>query len=894
MTDYTVDGQWSNVYAFISSPATVLACQVNDPSPANDRRTSIAFDGVTAGAYTAALDGMTVLVGSAAGLSDRGLGCIDGSATASSLPIIMTSNIAIADNDYVTVIQDFGVWARKKLPTYTNQLSVPRPTIAAGGDRVLKLTGANVATTYALTGAASYVTTCAGSTVTNGTTDHPTVAVTTAGEYLVKIVGTGANGAVSTTYRIVYVYSAANPPKNIILQSNSGDESGWSATIQLYENQSSVRDRAKCIIFGEDYFNGAQGSAGDLAGCENIILSGWIAGDTIDYDVDNGGVSFDVRGAGYWLDKMDNESEIVMMGTAAADWGHMASLTVDKMLWFMASWQTTCLNCMDAVYTGDTRTAPVITAPSGSIKSQIDYVTGRILANAFTDQYGRMIFRIDTPLIPIADRAGIASAATLTSADFESINIDKTILPPTSQTVITGQTAAGVYMAAIGGGRIAGRFGTQSGLDELLAADQAQLNVMAGSLFAKDNTPYKFSINNLRGNNRTIEPGKRITLTILAADNLGGVAYSGYAIVRSVDRSHDPVGGGWSISLDADAETQAGLYCTGDIPIDTDTGLPADTGVPFPNFPPFSWSNNPVPTPPPPPGTWGTCDDASPQTGPYLSAWDKTFVNGITGTTTARTWNKCTIRAATASYKSYMLFYISNTGLAYNHLTVYGIDATGARVVTGVVSTTDTYQPGYLMLMRADFSPASTTQVAGFELVCDEGLDVTAAAGPALTYGSVSWSPHFNYATGSVPVLTGSQFASNVVGLYATTYLNDPQSLFSSQHDLNINLTTTTVDAPLYFSARFEVLTANNCRSNFGFGWVDGSRTMPSTFYGYSGGIGVKNIGFSVDNDPASQTGIFQTRVWYYISTGLTTLGARQAGLQNTNLYNVCPVEVTA
>jgi len=745
------DGQLSSVYGIVSNPTAIFAARVNQATITADKLTNLTFDGVTTGAYTAIKPGMTVLIGSAAGLSDHGVGFARKSATSTMLFLGETSEILAADNDYITVLPDFAVWHKKPRmaadgtfwvntdEAYTDQLSVIKPTIYAGGDRVLLLTGASVSTTYALSGAASYVTTCSGGTVTNGTTSTPSIAFTTAGEYLVTIVATGANSKVSTTYRTVFVYTAASAPRNIILRDNPGDDAGWSATMEMYESTTTIRDRAKVVIFAADSYGGTAGSIGSLAGCENVITTGWIVGKTIVYDDIKGSVSFKIQPAAWWLDNETNEFEIPLIASStSANWHHMPSVTADLAVWNLLENYSTVLNCCDYIPTGDTRTAPKLVAPIGSVWSQVMSILDQLPAYATCNQYGQIITGIDTPLVPIADRAGIPVVVTLTADDFESIEVDAVQIQPTAQYIIIGILPSGQSICGIGGGRVPDRVGNVETPPSFMAATQDQLNVLAGSLFARDNTPYKFSIRNLRGNNRLIEPFNRIGITIVAADNLAGIAYSGYAIVRNVTRSHNPDTGAWAIDLEADAETQATRYTTGNIPVITDDGdpdFPTDfpTDIPFPRFPPFNFPPSFPPSPPPDPPVAADCLDTSPYTGPYTLAWDTTYLDG--GDTTklvAKAYKRCTIRAATADNPTVLTFHIAYQGKPYEHLSCYGIDGADDRIVTGAV--TYTLETVNYAQIDVAFSEAGPVTVAGFELVMEAGYDP--GADPAALYSS--------------------------------------------------------------------------------------------------------------------------------------------------------------
>ena len=93
------DGQLSSVYGIVSNPTAIFAARVNQATITTDKLTNLTFDTVTTGAYTAIKPGMTVLVGSAAGLSDKGIGFARKSATSTMLFLGETSEILAADND---------------------------------------------------------------------------------------------------------------------------------------------------------------------------------------------------------------------------------------------------------------------------------------------------------------------------------------------------------------------------------------------------------------------------------------------------------------------------------------------------------------------------------------------------------------------------------------------------------------------------------------------------------------------------------------------------------------------------------------------------------------------------------------------------------------------------
>ena len=924
ITKLAADGQWSDVYVYMFAPSTVFAARVNQASIDYDKLTSLGYDTVTTGAYTAIEPGMTVLIGSTAGASDRGVGWARKAATSDTLYLGETSAITAQDNDYITVVREFSVWHKRPRQSadgtwwvntdeaYSAQMTSRKPTVVMGGDRALELTGASVSTSFTLTGADSYVTTCAGATVTDGTTGTPSIAFTSAGEYLVKVVGT-TSGVSSSTYRNVLVYSAASAPRNAIMTQNDNDADGWSASIQLYESTSTVRDRAKVLIFARDFYGSTAGSIGSVAGCENVVLSGWIDGKTIVYDKDRGSVSFEVKSAFSFLQAEQNEYEI-RLSQGTADWQHAASVTADLALWNLLENYTTVLNCADGVFTGDEKSSQEIVAPIGSVWDQLVSVATLIGAYVTCNQYGQVICAIDTPLIPSADRGDIPVVVTLTADDWETIDIEAVQVQSTAQYIITGLTAGGTTLCSIGGGRIPDRFGQLQVADGFIAEDQDQLNVFAGGLFARDNTPYKFSISNLRGNNRLIEWGNRIGLTLSGSDNLAGLAYSGYAIVRSVTRSHDPETGAWSIDIEADAETEAGRYCTGDVPVIVDDAFPDETvDIPFPDIPPLDFPGGFAPPPPMPPAMPSAvgCTDDSPVTGPFQLQWSQNTLNGAdSAKLSATAWKYCVIRAATADNPTVLTMDINWRGNIEDNLNCYGIDSTGAPIVTGTVSISGgvSSSGNGVGTMTVTFSEVSPVAVAGFKLVLNAGVDPLGVALPLYVmdqYGKYADEPGY---AGITAVTFGAatlnisdyQVLAYQAGYYAESYsfqMIVPNDLSYALVDIRHTFSTDgALTEPFYLLL---TISANGTGAVPTFGTDENDGTdypIPTRQYiqyiaplsGSPGSrvevAGIGNGGFF------NQTSYVVYVLAQYIYS--KNIPQRWMTIQDSLLYNVCPQEV--
>jgi hypothetical protein len=139
-------------YLYIHPAETVFAARVNQASftyPIAE----VEFDTITVGAFTDAKFGLTVLFGSTEGASDLGRQRIRATTSATTLKIgwssrgVRDGEVNLADDAYITVIDDYRAWA--KIPRITNDgtlykdynitagIGILSPPVANGGVGIL-------------------------------------------------------------------------------------------------------------------------------------------------------------------------------------------------------------------------------------------------------------------------------------------------------------------------------------------------------------------------------------------------------------------------------------------------------------------------------------------------------------------------------------------------------------------------------------------------------------------------------------------------------------------------------------------------------------------------------------------------------------------------------------
>jgi len=618
------DNQSTRLYLTVHSPATVYTARLAAVPASTDKVESITYN-TGSGTLANVLQDMTLLVGSSAGASDYGLARIrkDGTTLSGTFYIGETSEINWQSNAYLTVVDEFGLWPRhiRISPTdgttplmdydvaYTdqNQAAGSIPTPIMGPHAVLWLRGASV--TYSPDASSSWVNggtiaayswACTGASISGGTTATPTITFTSAGTYRLALTVTGDNAVTFTGYRRVFVLaSESGATTQFTLESCNGDydTGGWSYRVTLYAEATKalIRDRALCILHAVDYYGSSAGSVGYVAGCENVIAVGWIAGETIQWATQDkaGSVSFEVQGPHYWLGQMTafpSGVKDVSDATTPNKWTKFRGLTLNKAWYHFMRWRCTATRCMDVYPNTDTRRHKRLEAPGGqNIWAQLIEIGKRsMLADPCCDRYGRIFLQINHQFV--SDRSGFATVQAITSQDWrdqidlERVTVDRASLIDMSGIAWDGTTPTPFFSLAPG--HVFNHYGSVEVVDRLMLTDQTSTNTLAGLYSAWRNNPYPKVDVKLGANHRLIDlaPYQRVTLAIASTDTPRGITESLTLIPRSISFNSDNRAGYLLTDATFEAEVTADLAVTGDTPPQLPD--PPDTPIDPPIDPP--------------------------------------------------------------------------------------------------------------------------------------------------------------------------------------------------------------------------------------------------------------------------------------------------------------------
>ena len=637
--------QASKLYLAFPESHVVFAAQVNGTPSSLDKVVKIAYDNVTAGAYTDIPVMSTLWVGTAAGLYDKGIARIRLAADATYLYIGETSSINFADGDYLTVVNDFLFWQRfprqrttKPETTYAdwdikfedqNPYVHPNPVVNMGPDAVIYVpdgvisTGNPASTSFDASGSfmpdgsaiASHLFVAYGTgiSITNPTTATPTVTVTQTGTWKISDTATGANGKTTTAWRTVVAFDQTHPPVNQfnLTTMPSGDLSsgGWSFTVRMYDQAAfaSVKDRQQVILFARDWYTASDGtlteiSLGPITDRENIICEGWIDKQTMHFDPNGAYVDFTVQGLAFWMD----QGTQYILGISdkdgtSSDWINIHHMTWDFGLFAVLYWHTTLCFMADYYPTGDTRPVLGMSEAEGSLWAQLkSSAWSNLLALNGCNRYGQFFAFIPPDLIPSASRSGIPVIMDASKSDTElgKTDIDRITTPPVGFLA----AAAGKYawgsnqiaseLLAYAPGSAYGQFGKpDTSMPQILVTSQAQFNNLTALYISRLNNVYLTVPIPLVQNNRFVDiaPAQFVHLHRDASDNPRGIEFDGNVIPNKVTLTFDAKSGFLQTEVDGYAETFEDLVVTGALPSPTPPTSPVLPPTPLPIYPPTPW-----------------------------------------------------------------------------------------------------------------------------------------------------------------------------------------------------------------------------------------------------------------------------------------------------------------
>lgn len=623
---YRTEGKRSLLYAFIVTPPVIYTARVNQTFSTYDKILVITYD-TGSGTLANVRDDMEVWIGSTAGAHDKGICRLIG-IDADEIEVSEVSDIEFANNDYITIVASFGVWARPPRidedgtvymdeREYSDQHTNWHPMPNMGADRALELTGASVSTIFSASGSfvtgssiSSYLWECATASGSSGTTTATaTFTFNTVGTHVVYLTLSAANGKSFFGVRYVGVWNEDNLPALVEI-SNPGtcdaESGGWQMGLTIREGAdlSTVYERAKVIVFSKDFYGATQDEIGPVAGSENVKFIGWISGEINVLSSEAGSVSFTAHGAAFWMSKIPSWPDgVEFVSGAATAWTNIQNLTVDRGLYHFLRWRSTITRVCDITLTGDTRLTQEVGSSAQDLWSQIQEMTwSMIYARAGFNALNQLSIQIHPNLIPTASRAYPTVMTVLRQDVQDEIEFERATIPEVGLVdmsgIIISAPNVGKAKFALAPGHSLPHYGSWDIQPNLLLESQEQLITLAGLYRSWRNNIFKSIPLRFVAPVALIDcfPNQKCEIDFANFDNLREWEYSGGIIPISVSLQYDAANGYLYYEVEFEAETHESIAIQGDMPGSGDTDDPPDP----PDFPDLPLPPIIIPGPLPP------------------------------------------------------------------------------------------------------------------------------------------------------------------------------------------------------------------------------------------------------------------------------------------------------
>lgn len=565
----------SDLYLSIYKPTLIFEALVNNPSITKDARV-IAYDNVTVGSYTDIFAGAQMLVYTAINpfmdVPIHAIGYVRvKSATPTEITIAENSHINWGDNykiqiyNYVDVeaiypriitdpaddenvifYKDFNI-------AYTNQNDVLGTFVCMGPHRA-GFKGEQVYWTSSGTfnvaaDSLTYSWIFEGANITGSTASTPGyVTYDTPGFYKTILTVSSDAGGEDTSYRFVSIYDRPGEGDNPPIQkweitdlSGSRSSGGYSAKIKIRGSISDIADNALVVIFSEDWYGGVKESyGGNALNASNIFFVGYVTRGSVSYNYRDNYVEFTVGSVTESMKNAEGFSISCESKTSPTTWFEVKNMTIGKSLYHYLRWHSTVLMVTDFEFRGGERwwkNQYFDTDRSSLFDAINNFLSSSILGELVADRQGKLWTEVSAAATDNA-RTAFSIALNANSNDWiETPFIEDRQLKETSFIEMGGiaynpggggGTGTSTALLSNAPGRTPSYRGRAEVIEGLVLVSQAQLNNLAGNVFAYKNSKYPSLDIQLRGNynHLDIAPIERVTIDLAADENPRGIIFT--------------------------------------------------------------------------------------------------------------------------------------------------------------------------------------------------------------------------------------------------------------------------------------------------------------------------------------------------------------------------------
>lgn len=522
---------------FIHKPNVVMAARVNMPGTIEYPVDIINYDEVTSGSFNSVRVNMTVIFGSAPGRDDYGRTRIVAISSLNlSIPTIPEGtedgSVTIVDNSYVTILNDYRVWA--KIPyqdidkiwykdghriAVGNNAMFPPPlanggppvagTVDSGGTYTVSFSAANSfgfnpSITGFLGDVTGFLWTVIDGVITSGSSTSETITVEFPPGFrwvdLRVEMNYGAFGG-TTTYHTCHIPVYVRDP----------DDDDSISEFQILTHSHSREGKQFAVRVTQDfprdeYYDGAlvlvwNGEASSLTNRDNLLFYGWLYQDTLNTSSGDVGTIRDtvlnLADIGTRLRLLPAFTQIQSYTTNPDNWAETRYPTILYYMWYLLYWHSTALDLVDmtwsSVYGLQFLEFTELGSDEGDLYNQVHGVAQNVDPDHFlnVDRFGMLTVVQDPNLID--NRVGWPQQISMNQGDITSINYTYDPVPKLNKLIVValagdkdGYVVRATRVPTSGRGHGTQRIETT----HKIVISGAVLDMVEGNRYAKINSAY--------------------------------------------------------------------------------------------------------------------------------------------------------------------------------------------------------------------------------------------------------------------------------------------------------------------------------------------------------------------------------------------------------------------
>jgi hypothetical protein len=394
----------------------------------------------------------------------------------------------------------------------------------------------------------------------NTATGVGTVTVSQAGQYWLEGSCTDNNGNTHTGHRRVWAHDpdpdSANYPYvdfSVASVSTAWDGSA-TAEFEVFgvADFDQFQDGALVVLWKQDWYGDEAGAVGLGGAGDDILFAGYMLGDTIQQDWNNGTVSFRAGNVIETLKQLPMQALSIHAESNPAYWfQYDHRMTIARALHWLWYWHSTLFEVADVFLPSNTLYKKLFKFNEGSLFSQGQDLASTIFANVTANRAGQVYVEQNIQTLDAAGRAAVSELTEITSRDWR----ERLTLPRRHKKAQAGVKLRGYHFdgqtltpyCSIAPSKI--RDDTGSGVapyDGIVVDGQAMANMYSGRLQAIANNDEVEERLKMAGNYSVIDvvPQYWLTQDIAPGDTPRGLTWTDKRLVpRQVTHNIDVANG---------------------------------------------------------------------------------------------------------------------------------------------------------------------------------------------------------------------------------------------------------------------------------------------------------------------------------------------------------------